>query len=311
MSELLGQGEEFAALLAAAHALRLPHALVFEGAPGTGKTTAAFALAEALLAGPDDAAARKQVRARSHLDLHLLGVREGKVEIKVEDVRELQAALAAHSYGGRARVAIIDPGDRLNEEGQNALLKTLEEPGAATFLLLTASRPEGLLPTVRSRVMRYRLRPLAEADLAAALAATRPDAAPDLRTWAVELAAGALGFAQDLVDDPAARPLHARLLAVVEGRDDDVHGIVDACLDDVTGRDAERARARLVLRLLRAILRREVALAHAGGAAYGSAALDRWIESCERTFEAEIDLHQHVPAAQVLLGLLLDLVAPV
>ncbi len=316
---VLGQGAEFLRLLERAAALRLPHALLLEGAPGTGKTTAALTFALALLDdGSDSVATRKQVAARSHPDLHFLSVREDRKEIAVEDVRALRVALTQSAFAGRARVAVIDPADRLNDEGQNALLKTLEEPGKATFMLVTTSRPEGLLPTVRSRVARYRVRPMARAALAQALHAARPAADAATRAWAVELAAGSLGFAQELVDEPAARVLHDKITEFIAGRARDPHALVDACLDATSGRDAVAERMRLVLRLVRSCLgarlrpgteQGELALAPDGGQAYGSD-LDRQIESCERVFEAEVDLQQHVAAEQVLLGLLLELAVP-
>lgn len=317
---VLGQGDEFARLLQMATDLRLHHGVLLEGAPGTGKSTAAFALALALLDGGEGSVAtRKQVAARQHPDLHLLTPPKDKSDIRVDDVRQLQSSLASRAYGERARVAIIDPADRLNEEGQNALLKTLEEPGEATFLLLVTSRPEGLLPTVRSRVGRYRMRPLSPQVLAAALAGTRASADAALRAWAVEVAAGALGFAQDVVDEPQARALYARFVECLSGAACDAHESVTACLADQSGREAVEARTALVLRLLRAALRAVLSqvagddvstLAFADGTAYAAPALDRWIESCERVFAAEVDVRQHIAVEQALLGLFLELTAP-
>lgn len=317
MSEgVLGQGEEFTRLLEEARDLRLHHGLLLEGAPGTGKTTAAHALALALLEGRSaSAATRKQVAARQHPDLHWLAPPKDRVDIPVDAVRELQAALAQHAFAARARVAILDPADRLNEQGQNALLKTLEEPGEAVYLLLVTNRPEGLLGTVHSRVARYRMRPLQPAALDRALAARRPQSDAAVRAWAAALAEGSLGLAQDLVDDPAARELHPRLVDFLAGRGDP-HELVAACTAGVSGREANEARAALVLRLLRAALRASLGgddaqldseLVFAGAAPYRAGALDRWIESCERVFEAENDVRLHIGLDQVLLGLFLEL----
>jgi len=315
---VLGQEEEFARLLGLAAALRLPHGMLLEGAPGTGKSTASLALALALLDdGSNPAATRKQVLGRQHPDLHWLAPPKDRVEIPVEDVRQLQTTLACRAFAGRARVAILDPVDRLNEQGQNALLKTLEEPGEATFLILVTSRPEGLLPTVRSRVARYRLRPLSAARTAEALVASRPNATQDARAWAASVAAGSLGFAQDLVDEGRARDLHARLVGWLRGEGGDAHELLAACLDEASGKEALEARCALVLRLLRVALRQRLTsgearwtLASGDGAAYRGRALDRWIESCERVFETEVDVRQHIAVEQALLALLLELEAP-
>ncbi len=53
--------------------------------------------------------------------------------------------------GGRCKVGVIYDADRMNDESQNALLKTLEEPPPATLLILATGNPAALLPTTRSR----------------------------------------------------------------------------------------------------------------------------------------------------------------
>ena len=58
---------------------------------------------------------------------------------------------------GGARVAIIEGADRMNEDAQSALLKTLEEPPAGVTIALCADQEARLLPTVRSRCFRVRL----------------------------------------------------------------------------------------------------------------------------------------------------------
>jgi DNA polymerase-3 subunit delta' len=61
---------------------------------------------------------------------------------------------------GAHRVAIVEGAHRLNEDAQNALLKTLEEPPPGATIILCADEPERLLPTVRSRVAVLRLGPV-------------------------------------------------------------------------------------------------------------------------------------------------------
>jgi DNA polymerase III subunit delta' len=66
-------------------------------------------------------------------------VREGKSQVAIDDVRELIAALCLKSHRSGRRVGIIDPADAMNVNGANALLKTLEEPGAGALLVLVAA----------------------------------------------------------------------------------------------------------------------------------------------------------------------------
>jgi DNA polymerase-3 subunit delta' len=75
-------------------------------------------------------------------------------EIKVDAVREAIEWAQRSTLRGRAKMLLIHPAEAMNEIAANALLKTLEEPPGRLCLLLTASEPDALLPTVRSRCQR-------------------------------------------------------------------------------------------------------------------------------------------------------------
>jgi DNA polymerase-3 subunit delta' len=309
---IIGQGEEFARLLAQARALRAPHGVVVAGPRGAGKSTALRAIAQALLCeGGGEAtcgacAACAKVAADTHPDVHLLSVPADKQEIPVEAVRELRASLQRLPVEGRARVALVDPADRLNEQGQNALLKTLEEPGRDTFLLLATARPEGLLATVRSRAAVVRLAPLDRDRLIAELA--RAGIGSDAsRAWAAEVAAGSLGLARELLEAGLDRE-QLRLVAHLRG-DDDMSSVTLAreLLADASGRADQDRRARLVLWIVRAVLRAEIygRLARGEAGEYSARACERWIELLEATFAAETDLDLKIGADRALAALLL------
>ena len=91
--------------------------------------------------------------------------------IKIDQVRDVVDRAAYRPFEGRRRVVIIDEADALVAAAQNALLKTLEEPPSSSVFILVTSRPDVLLPTVRSRCPRLRFRPLSADDIAAALMA--------------------------------------------------------------------------------------------------------------------------------------------
>lgn len=79
---------------------------------------------------------------------------EDKSTIVVGQIRDIIARLIHLPSAGAQRVVLILEADRMNEEAANCFLKTLEEPPTDTFFILTSSRPDHLLPTIRSRCRR-------------------------------------------------------------------------------------------------------------------------------------------------------------
>ena len=95
---------------------------------------------------------------------------------------------------GGARVAIIEGADRMNEDAQTALLKTLEEPPAGVTIVLCADDEDRLLPTIRSRCARVRLGPVGARDIEA-IVADHGVADPPLAARLARLAGGRPGIA--------------------------------------------------------------------------------------------------------------------
>ncbi len=153
-----------------------PQALLLVGPPSVGKATLALDLAAGLLCHADDPAARpcgtcrscRLIDAGEHQDLHRLAPEGPGRQVRIGDhqdpdpgtVRHLIRELARLPIEGTRRVAIIEGAHRLNEDAQNALLKTLEEPPSGATLILCADDAERLLPTVRSRAAVLRLGPV-------------------------------------------------------------------------------------------------------------------------------------------------------
>ncbi len=82
--------------------------------------------------------------------------------IRISMTRELLRELSYAPYEAARRVVVVRDADRMREDQYSALLKTLEEPGAATVWVLTTSRPPRLPATIRSRCQRVRFGPLSE-----------------------------------------------------------------------------------------------------------------------------------------------------
>lgn len=141
---------------------RMPHALLLHGVAGLGKFEFAKWLANAVLCEANakdttrlqpcmQCASCKLFAASSHPDFVLIRPEEDKTQISVEQIRDASERL--HMTSGRQgyRVAIVEPAHQLTVAAANALLKTLEEPGSRTLLILVTSQRGAMLPTIRSR----------------------------------------------------------------------------------------------------------------------------------------------------------------
>jgi hypothetical protein len=221
-----------------------PHAIVIAGPSGIGKATLALDLAAGLLCDAPDPSDRPCRNCRGchlvergvHSDLHRLVPAGAGNQIRIGDrnepeagtVRRLISDLALLPVEGGARVALVERAERMNEDAQSALLKTLEEPPAGVTIILCVDGEEQLLPTVRSRCVRLRLGPVSIRDVEgiladqgvadpptaarlARLAAGRPGVA---RTWALapDAVLGRAEIARSLLDLAEARP--ARRISV-------------------------------------------------------------------------------------------------
>jgi DNA polymerase III subunit delta' len=234
-----------AAALAAAHAAgRMPHALLVHEAPGTGGEwlaawTAALVLCAAQATAPcGQCASCRRVAALQHPDVSWLRPQDDSRQIRVEQVRELCAELSLTSHGGGYKLGVITPADALNRFAANALLKTLEEPPARTLLILVATEPSRLPPTVLSRCQRLRIRAPERAESIAWLVAVRGEADWDaaLNTIGEAPMQAARGDPAELAE--VGTEARATLDALATGRTDPVAA-------------AERwARSQLPLRLL-------------------------------------------------------------
>ncbi|MCS6780837.1 MAG: hypothetical protein NZ555_14180 [Geminicoccaceae bacterium] len=206
---LFGQEEALARWRRAWRAGRLAHAWLLSGPRGVGKTTLACRLARLWLSGDPEHAAEadpttplfRQVASGAHPDFHRLAprhkgiVRGRRAELSAEEVRDKLALLQQTGLSGHRRVCLIEDAEAaLNEEGENALLKLLEEPPPGLLFLIVVQRPGLLPPTIASRCVGLRLRPLGEDAMRRAVAALAADLSGDPSFPALlELAEGSPG----------------------------------------------------------------------------------------------------------------------
>jgi DNA polymerase-3 subunit delta' len=216
-----------AASAALAGKARWPHALLIEGRRGIGKRALALHFAQALLCetprsdgGPcGTCASCGYVQAGAHPDLRVIepverdeeGNETPVDEIVVDRIRELIEFTQLSTHRQRAKVAIIIPAEAMNVAAANALLKTLEEPPPATYLLLVSHQPGRLRPTIVSRCQRF-VAPQPDVAAAAAWLGGQGAAQPEL----LLAQAGGAPLLALALSDPAVQRERALLLAGLE-----------------------------------------------------------------------------------------------
>lgn len=208
---VLGHATLVNRLVASAREGALSHAILFTGADGVGKTTAALALATTLLdagAWPGGLTAHPDFWLEDS-DVENISIK--RVKPGGEDGPTLQDFLALRPYAGGVRVAVIGRADRLGIEAANNILKSIEEPPPRTHLILAASHPEKLPQTVVSRCAAFTLAPI-RADVISAWLIEAHGVEAESAAIAASLAAGRPGRALRLATEPGA--LDAELDAV-------------------------------------------------------------------------------------------------
>jgi DNA polymerase III gamma/tau subunit len=271
-----------ALLLETARRGELHHSIILHGPAAGTLRDLAMRMAKALncLGDPPHGpcASCGKIDRGTHPDVHLLAVDEGKKMISAEQIRAMVGEAALRPYEGRFKVFVIDGAETVSGAGANAMLKTLEEPSAATVFILLARSADLLLPTIRSRSQAIAIRPAALHPAGPAQQARLAGAAADLpnadAAWAEEagreviravarfatqrdsatliaLAAGALHDA----DPAAALPLLALVLkdlAAIDPEDSiepDAVRAIQSALDRETLLDAAAIALRNATRL--------------------------------------------------------------
>lgn len=142
---------------------RLPHAILFEGAPGSGTDILAGIVAKAAvcLSGGDKPCGKCagciKAEAGSHPDIFTLDGESNPRAFPVSAIREIRSDAYIRPNEAKRKVYILLGVQNMSEVSQNALLKILEEPPENVLFLMTAASAAALLPTVRSRVQTFSL----------------------------------------------------------------------------------------------------------------------------------------------------------
>ena len=179
---------------------RLVHAYIFSGTEGSGKKHFALSLAKSLLCRDGrffedcECPSCTQADTKSHPDIALIE----KDDLNIENIRSLAERAYMSPLSGSHKVFIIDDAHLMRNEAANAFLKTLEEPGENTLIILLTSIYDKILPTIRSRCINIEFSMLSTDDVNTVLKSISDE---ENTGDAAELASGSVGYGLYLLEN--------------------------------------------------------------------------------------------------------------
>lgn len=173
-ADIIGHEQIIHHLQSAISLNKVSHAYIFEGEEGMGKNMLASAFAQTLQCRERDTEACmrcpscKQAATGNQPDI--IRVTHEKASIGVEDIREkLCGDILIKPYSSPYKIYIVDEAEKMTVQAQNALLKTIEEPPSYGIILLLTTNSGNFLPTIISRCVTLKLKPLRDEDIRAYL----------------------------------------------------------------------------------------------------------------------------------------------
>lgn len=185
---------------------QISHAYIFEGPEGMGKLQMAELLAKTLQCEQKGSnpcnmcSSCIQFDSHNHPDIKYVQMQPKKKSLGVEDIRQqIEADLLEKPYRYEKKIYIISKADKMTEQAQNALLKTIEEPPPYGMLILLANAVHGFLPTILSRCIVLRFHPYTPTEMERYITSLRQDVTKEEINMIIGFAEGNPGKGRDLL----------------------------------------------------------------------------------------------------------------
>ena len=203
---------------------RISHAYILTGEAGTGRKSIANAFAMTLLCekgGTEPCMvchSCKQVLSGNHPDL-IYVTHEKPASISVDDIREqINDTIMIRPYSSYYKIYIVDEAEKMTIQAQNALLKTIEEPPSYAVIILITTNQEAFLPTILSRCVQLKLKPLKDFTVKSYLTEQLSVPEKDAEICAA-FARGNLGKAIHLASSDEFKELYKRVMNLMKNVD--------------------------------------------------------------------------------------------
>ncbi len=182
---------------------KVSHSYIFEGIEGVGKKMTARAVAKMLLCQGEEKPCGEckaciLVDASTHPDISFIE-KDTRVT-KTDTIRdELVTKMDIKPYQGPYKIMIITEADTITPQGQNAMLKTIEEPPSYGIVILITNNVDKLLPTIQSRCIHLKFNPLNQTEIKAYL--DKQPISEEQKHIFAQFCEGSIGLANQLIHD--------------------------------------------------------------------------------------------------------------
>ncbi|MCD8121857.1 MAG: DNA polymerase III subunit delta' [Clostridiales bacterium] len=218
--DIVGQDQIKEHLQKAIENHKVSHAYILTGEAGMGRKSLADAFALTLLCEKGgrepcmECHACRQVLSGNHPDLiHV--THEKPNSISVNDIREqINDTMLVRPYSSYYKIYIVDEAEKMTQQAQNALLKTIEEPPSYAVIILLTTNQDLFLPTILSRCVQLKLKPLRDSVVKSYLVQNRKVPEGDAEVYAA-FARGNLGKAIALFSSDDFRRLVQAVLGIL------------------------------------------------------------------------------------------------
>lgn len=217
----------------AIEAQKVSHAYILAGEAGMGRKSLANAFALTLLCEKAKSQpcmlchACKQVLSGNHPDL-IYVTHDKPASIGVDDIRDqINDTIMIRPYSSYYKIYIVDEAEKMTVQAQNALLKTIEEPPSYAVILLLTTNPDSFLPTILSRCVQLKLRPLPDFVVKSYLTESMGVSSSDAELYAA-FSRGNLGKAIKLAGSEEFRLMYEEVLHLLKHiKDMDISELLD------------------------------------------------------------------------------------
>lgn len=200
---------------------KISHAYILSGEEGMGRKTLAKAFAMTLLCERSDKEpcmechACKQILSGNHPDVIWVS-HEKPASIGVDDIRiQINDTILIKPYSSAYKLYMVDEAEKMTVQAQNALLKTIEEPPSYAVIILLTTNEEAFLPTILSRCIQLKLKPLKDQAVSAYLTESMGVKDSQAEIYAA-FARGNLGKAIHLASSEEFKTMHRDMITLLK-----------------------------------------------------------------------------------------------